>query len=684
MIGQQSPNGPSWVRGNGNGAMPAMKERLMIMAMLTSQHLRRMKWLLFTLVLGASFGFGSRLFLEPLEFQTLNEYLLPILGLLNGVMAFRDRSGLTAVSNGLAVDCSSQEVWWCRQVVCVLILAILLSLARFLWPVNVEHSLRLFWEVVVFSTVTLSMTSAFWGLAFRNVALVILMSLPTSIVQVIPFLVGVDLGEDQLAIWFLITGWPLPLIWLFATWRHVDDWVRGISIFRRLPRLFVTFLIPSICILAAFAVFRAVEVPAIADRITRESILDSLTEDERATDALYRSTLEKLRLPISDLQIMANGRLAGEYLQSLSQEFEFRADVDESIIDQLVLISLRKQGAIRGEPSEQIMIGGAVVSILCGAAKKSANDGNYPKSWRQLFAAMSSLRHLTRNNDWHGVALAYGVRRKLLTDMWDWALHENVDAESLHGAVGDMAELDRVGCISESAAYQWAYLRAVDWFESGEIAPDVEELGVFGRPPYIQHRWLSRIPWERIRILRMLRYSAEAPHRHDDSFWQSSRKWQRTTFWVNAYFDYLDGGNLEGQERYYTRSEDFRVGFAVLEHNARTGALPASIADLAPEIWKLANVSIDDSNYVVLPNGLFDSFADASNESLELNTALNVSFAMTGSTPCLLHGRTNSYKLDEVIRDARTVEERRELVRFLRLSGLPLSSSPAIGIPFKK
>lgn len=653
--------------------MESMKARAKMVTMLMQQHLHRLKWRLFTLTVVATFGFGSQLFLEPRTFQILIGLLLPTLGLLNGVFAFHDRCGLTAVGDSAADNCSPKAVWWCRQCVSLIILATLLSVARFLWPANVEGAKRLQWEVVAFFTVTMSMTGAFCGLAFRHVAIASLVTLLTSTIQVAWFCVGIDLYEDPTKTWYMITVWPFPLIWLFATWRHVDDWVRGISIFRKFARLSVTFSITSIVMLVAFAVFRAIEVPAIAHRITRESIIDSLTEDERATDELYRSTLEELRLPIADLLSRSNDRLAAEYLESLTQEFEDRVTVDESAIDQLTMISLRKQGAIRGGPSEQCVIGGTVVAILCGAAKQSASDGNYQKSWQRLFAAMSSLRHLTRNNDWHGVALAYGIRRKLLGDMWDWAIHDDVDAESLREAVRDLTELDLAGCISEATAYQWAYLRATAWFESGAIPTDALQLGLFGRPPYVQHRWVSRIPWENIRIRRLMRYSAGLPHRHDDSVWQSLREWELTTMGAGAYLDYIKGGDLEGQERYYARSESFRVGFAVLEHKARTGALPDTIAELAPEIRRLANIPFDDVNYLILPRGFFDPLEDAPNELLEITTPTNSSFTTTGDTPCLVRGGSTSIRLNEVIDEARTIEDRRGVFRRLRLNGLPLS-----------
>jgi hypothetical protein len=476
-------------------------------------------------------------------------------------------------------------------------------------------------------------------------------------------------------LWWAALISPLPLIWLFATWRQRLSWTGQISLQRQIARLLVTFLIPLLGMAGLFCLFRVVEIPVVPEDLSALALVESVASEHEETDAMYRDALTRLHVDPVDFLLSGKFGTVKDAMQRIANTIQAQPSSKDDGIEQLHVIGRRKFGGLAGTPHIQGDLALTLVAVLRGASQRATSQGDTLESWACLATTWRVLSHWSRNCDYTSLRIALGVRDELIKDMWHWALQQAVNPEHLRSALREWAELEASWRISGEFAKCWDYVLASDWFETGVVPADAADrlsehyLGYLWEPA--PRTWFSRLPWEQARIRRILRQTA-IPTSPQHLEWLYGGRWE----WTSSTSEAIDC------VRYIRRSEDlmdrsaiqFRAGLAVLEHRHRNGEWPANFNELAPECRELIGFSQHESedSFFILPRGFLGHLDTPSHGSVEVNGDWNTPMTITTTTACLLRMRLKTGRFEDFLQEIETVDQCRDLCSRLHLEVLPL------------
>lgn len=432
-------------------------------------------------------------------------------------------------------------------------------------------------------------------------------------------------------LWFSVV--PLPVIFLWASWRRAPDWIEYRTIWRARGQLIASLAVPLLMIGVLVACYRVFEIPKVAVNLPLEQYQKPPTKEALQTAEMYEQASKSiLALPP---ELWSDSTPAGESTVTESQRTALEAAVQQFVAASQreecwfpTSLELNTKADIniplkRADDFWQVTInsGPWLVRPVLRTGMELQDAGRLEEAWQRYEAVLRFVAHLRRRGDWAQQGRANELEGLAFAAIVGWAAGPRQTPDRIL-AVLQLLESQYLGHLPSPSPILlngYVHMRGMLDF----------------KPAFWPDGWRTAriaaalLPWEYARARRIvnLRFHVEQQYYADvqqtlaagksirhiwDRKWRlldvglSPSRWDSRADFVERL---IDRNVVEHEESLMfpreTQCRALRLQLALLAHRAQHGELPSDLNQLVPN--RLAKLPIDvysGQDFIYRPQGL--------------------------------------------------------------------------------
>lgn len=435
-------------------------------------------------------------------------------------------------------------------------------------------------------------------------------------------------------LWFSVA--PLPVIFLWASWRRAPDWIEYRTTWRARGQLIASLAVPLLVVGVSVACYRVFEIPKVTVNLPIDEYQKPPTRESLQTAEMYEQAWKSI--PALPPELWSDSTPAGE-----STVTESPRHARESAVQQFVAASQREECWFptslelntkadikipleRAHDFWQVSMNTGpwiVLTMLCTGTELQ-DAGRLEEAWQRYEAVLRFAAHLRRRGDWAQQKSANELEGLAFEAIVGWAAEPSQTPDRILAAL-QLLESKFLGPLpSPSPILLDGYVHVRGMLDL--------------KPAFWPDGWrfirvaAALLPWEYARARRIvnLRFQVEQQYYADvqqtlaaggsirdvkDRKWRlldvglSPSRWDSRASYVERLIDSTVLGGVGGHDRLMfereTQCRALRLQLALLAYRAQHGELPSELNQLVPN--PLAKLPVDvysGQDFIYRPQGL--------------------------------------------------------------------------------
>jgi len=304
---------------------------------------------------------------------------------------------------------------------------------------------------------------------------------------------------------FLAVPWlwsvaPIPLVLLLATWLRTPHWLLERNTLKAWLPTALSLALPGLAILTAVCAYRVYSVPLVDPGFDPDEFARPATPDEQATAEMYRRAAG-LYVPIRQPDAAGDEKRADVLSEPGSPltEAEIAWLEENEAAIRLTLDATRRMACDFYDPTDKVFDARDLGRLLAASARRLESQGKLDAALERYLALLRLSAHV--RNRTRFPEIGNFVERRVYECLPFWAVHPGQTAERIRAAIVRLERLQR-DVPSPSDAVKSDYLR-LERLLAGppDVASHASELTPHEAFVIWAMQWL---PWERARTERVL------------------------------------------------------------------------------------------------------------------------------------------------------------------------------------
>lgn len=318
-------------------------------------------------------------------------------------------------------------------------------------------------------------------------------------------------------IWSVV---PIPLVLLLATWLRAPDWLVQRNGWRPWLRTGLSLGVPAVAMLIAVPLNRAYQIPLVDPGFSLEEYTRPITSEERATADMYqRATDMMVPMPGSIHETSSDDDPEAEEMRKAARKLAIAVWLDanqESIA--LMIEASKRPTCVINDPSAPSYQGmrnriSELDSLLIRSAQQLESAGKLEEAFDHYLAALRFINHQRQRGTINVQTWANSDEQRLYLRLMRWAAKPGQTKEQLLAAIQQLDKLNKnLPPPADAIKYRYFRLRRL-------IAGDPDAMDDFGfkeEKVFRINLWMTLMPWERHRELRLLNVNTDVNLRVTD------------------------------------------------------------------------------------------------------------------------------------------------------------------------